>query len=217
MTNKSIHLWISLARANSSPPPPLPLLHGPPSTSLRPTPRQSQQHVLHLTYSVQGTLVTLSTITLSQSFLATSPFAHLTPSISTLATSPFTFFSDWLSVVRLHQDYISAQTAESRARNIADAQKRRLYRRAHGMEDTDKDGVGEGVDVKGLVDWDDGMTRGERERGVEAAREMLEKAGTGDGRGADDANRVAGREMGEDEETPSRRQRRPLRKWLGIW
>jgi len=45
-----------------------------------------------------------------------------------------------------------------------DAQKRRIYRRAHGMEDLDRD-EDQGVDVRGIVPWDDGLTKREREAG----------------------------------------------------
>ncbi len=98
----------------------------------------------------------------------------------------------------MHTQYTTEQTAESRRRNIQDAQKRRLYRRAHGLEDVDIEGVGQGIDVKGLVAWDDGLTRGERERLLMAAV-------------VDDASPVNG--VGEE----TRREKRQVKKWLGIW
>lgn len=159
-----------------------------------------------------GTLFTLAFVSLTQSFLQTSPFAHLTPSISTLPTAPISFFREWFSVIRLHQEYKSQQTAESRKRGIADAQKRRLYRRAHGMEDLDK----EGIDVRGLVPWDDGLTNAERERMRSAAQEAGREAVDGQS----DAGPVNQRDFGEEEQVmpvEPRRERRPLKKWLGIW
>lgn len=59
-----------------------------------------------------------------------------------------------------------------RRQNILDAQKRRLYRRAHGMEDLTADEVS-GPDVRGLVEWDDGLTGPERERGGQFKPEMI--------------------------------------------
>lgn len=94
----------------------------------------------------------------------TSPFAHLIPSFSLIFLHPLTYFSELFSVYRLHLEYTTQQTAEKRRQNILDAQKRRLYRRAHGLEDLNADEVS-GPDVRGLVDWDDGLTRPERERG----------------------------------------------------
>lgn len=99
--------------------------------------------------------------------------------------------------------YETERAAAKRGEAIQDAQKRRLYRRAHGMEDLEKEGVGEGIDVRGLVAWDDGLTRGERER-------ERERAGVGD-----DASPVSRNTAGEEEE--EKRVRRPVKKWLGIW
>ena len=73
---------------------------------------------------------------------------------------------------RLHSDYNTQQVAERRRQGILDAQKRRLYRRAHGMEDLNADEVS-GVDVRGLVEWDDGLTNKERERGGQYRGEMI--------------------------------------------
>jgi hypothetical protein len=67
-------------------------------------------------------------------------------------------------VVRLHIDYETSRTNEKRQQAILDAQKRRLYRRAHGLENLDAE-EDQGIDVRGLVDWDDGLTNKERERG----------------------------------------------------
>ena len=86
------------------------------------------------------------------------------PSLSSFFTQPIEFFKDAFSVIRLHQDYITEQTEFKRAANILDAQKRRIYRRAHGMEDLDRD-EDQGVDVRGIVPWDDGLTKREREAG----------------------------------------------------
>lgn len=56
---------------------------------------------------------------------------------------------------------------------------------------------------------------------MEAAREILEKVGLVGGRGedrsGDDASPVSSRELGEDGEMQSGKERRPLKKWLGIW
>lgn len=85
------------------------------------------------------------------------------------------------------------------------------------MEDVEKEGVGEGIDVRGLVSWDDGLTRGERERMVQAA---MKAAAVGqDAGGGDDASPVVARgDLGDEElvEEP-RRERRKVKKWLGIW
>ncbi len=61
-------------------------------------------------------------------------------------------------------DYETQRTNDSRERNILDAQKRRLYRRAHGMEDLNA-AEEQGIDIRGLVSWDDGLTNKERAQG----------------------------------------------------
>lgn len=115
-------------------------------------------------FPLQGTLVLLATISLTQTFMKTSPYAHLIPPISSLAFHPITYVRESLAVVRLHIDYTTEQSEASRQRKILDAQKRRLYRRAHGMEDLNAEEE-EGIDVRGIAPWDDGLTNKERARG----------------------------------------------------
>ncbi|KPI43189.1 uncharacterized protein AB675_6866 [Cyphellophora attinorum] len=109
-------------------------------------------------------LIVLSITTWLQTFAATSPFGHLLPAWSTLPFHPLRFFSDFWTVYIMHMDYNTEQVEFARARNVLDAQKRRIYRRAHGMEDLDRD-EDQGVDVRGIVPWDDGLTKKERAAG----------------------------------------------------
>lgn len=80
------------------------------------------------------------------------------------------------------------------------------------MEDVEKEGMGEGIDVRGLVSWDDGLTRGERESLVRGAIEAAVAAREA----SDDASLVS---ASGDLEQPqqARRKRRPVKMWLGIW
>lgn len=102
----------------------------------------------------------------------TSPYAHLVPPINMLLFSPLRYLSEVTGVYKLHKEYATEQAAAARRKNVEDAQKRRLYRRAHGMEDLNADEIS-GVDVRGLVDWDDGLTNKERERGGQYRSEMM--------------------------------------------
>lgn len=117
-----------------------------------------------LTYYPQFILFFLAFTSLITTWSKTSPFAHLIPTYTMIFTKPLTYFSEVFSVYRLHVEYTTQQTAEKRRQGILDAQKRRLYRRAHGLEDLNADEVS-GPDVRGLVEWDDGLTKPERERG----------------------------------------------------
>lgn len=112
----------------------------------------------------QGVLIVLALVSWTQTFIKTSPFGHLMPSLSSIFYRPIGFFQDAISTLRLHADYNTEKVEFDRARNILDAKKRRLYRRAHGMEDLDRD-EDQGVDVRNLVPWDDGLTKREREMG----------------------------------------------------
>ena len=114
--------------------------------------------------TVQGTLTILACVTWTQSFIRTSPYSHLLPPISSFPLHPITYISELLSVLHLNIEYETQRTNESRQQKILDAQKRRLYRRAHGLENLDAEEE-QGIDVRGLVSWDDGLTNKERAQG----------------------------------------------------
>ena len=129
-----------------------------------------------------------------------------------LLYSPFKYFSEVLSVFRLHSDYMTQQAAESRRQNIMDAQKRRLYRRAHGLEDLSADEVS-GVDVRGLVEWDDGLTNKERERGGQYKGEMIGAAMKDMGqRPGEDLTELLERKRGEQTQMGLRKEEERRRK-----
>lgn len=182
---------------------------------------------------LQGTLTILAFITLTQTFLKTSPYAHLMPPLSSLPFHPVTYVREALSVIKLHIDYTTAQANESRQQKILDAQKRRLYRRAHGMEDLNAEEE-QGIDVRGLVPWDDGLTAKERAEGGRdmplTGRDVLAMGG----KVGDDVNEFARRikeqqqqQPGVDLETDEQAQvqqtqtqppeKRKRKLWLGIW
>lgn len=91
------------------------------------------------------------------------------------------------------------------------------------MEDLDAEGE-QGVDVRGLVPWDDGLTNKERREGgrrdyrTEQQVRMGEAmAGNGvGGAGLQDEVQEQGQvqAQGQEGEKP---QRRKVKKWLGIW
>ena len=161
----------------------------------------------------------------------TSPYAHLLPSFSSFPLHPINSFRESWAVFRLHLDYNTQIAAEGRAQAILDAQKRRIFRRANGMEDLNAEDD-QGVDVRGIVPWDDGLTNKERERGgrrvqVTSSMELQER-----GRPGESLEEYSGRkreEQGEKrrewEEKQAReleldQQQQPQRKrklWLGIW
>ncbi len=171
---------------------------------------------------------------MTQTFVKTSPYAHLLPPLSSFALHPITSIRDALSVVRLHIDYTTQQTNESRQQKILDAQKRRLYRRAHGLEDLDA-AEEQGIDVRGLVPWDDGLTNRERAQGGRRDERLTgaDVLAMG-GQVGDDptefarklraereaANETADQQQPQSPADPPAEQQPPRRKrklWLGIW
>ncbi|CAI7627964.1 unnamed protein product [Penicillium manginii] len=82
-----------------------------------------------------GILTSLATFTFTTNFKASSPFAHLLPPWSALFTSPFSTISQALAVYRMDVQHNSMRVREQRHRRIEDAEKRRQYRVAHGMEE----------------------------------------------------------------------------------
>ncbi|KAG0158021.1 hypothetical protein PDIDSM_5534 [Penicillium digitatum] len=113
-----------------------------------------------------GVLISCAGFTFTTNFKATSPFAHLLPSWSSLLTSPVGTISQALSVWRMHVEHNSMRVREQRHRRIEDAEKRKQYRVAHGLEEAEpekKEESGNEVDLQSpiaaaegaeFVDWE---------------------------------------------------------------
>ncbi|ETI19630.1 hypothetical protein G647_09464 [Cladophialophora carrionii CBS 160.54] len=190
---------------------------------------------IHL-WITMGTLTILACITMTQSFVRTSPYAHLLPSLSSFPLHPIEYISETLSVLRLHIEYETQRTNESRQQKILDAQKRRLYRRAHGLEDLNAD-EDQGIDVRGLVPWDDGLTNKERTQGgreiVLTGADMI-KLGMQPGehqiefmkrlesqgdrlRRVKERGSLPGQDPGQESQPQAQPEKRRRKLWLGIW
>ena len=102
----------------------------------------------------------------------------------------------------------SAETAEKRRRNVEDVQKRSTYRRAHGLEDENSQGLGgwtarsdeEALGPGARIDGAAG-----RPVGIEPGQEVEAEAAV---RGGD--RREGPLNNGEG-------RRKPVKKWFGIW
>ncbi|KAF7537916.1 hypothetical protein G7054_g3303 [Neopestalotiopsis clavispora] len=81
-----------------------------------------------------GTLVSLAAYTFAAKFNATSPYADMIPPISEFPSHPIDYIGTCFHVLRLHEEHISAVTAEKRRRKVEDVAKRNEYRKAHGLE-----------------------------------------------------------------------------------
>ncbi|KAJ5856084.1 uncharacterized protein N7529_010028 [Penicillium soppii] len=125
-----------------------------------------------------GVLISCAGFTFTTNFKATSPFAHLLPPWSGLLTSPFGTISQAFSVWRMHVQHNSMRVREQRHRRVEDAEKRKQYRIAHGLEEAEKN-------------------------------EAVE---------ADSQSPVAApAAVGSEEYIDFEGNKRPVKKWLGIW
>lgn len=138
-----------------------------------------------------GVLTSLATFTFTTNFKRTSPFAHLLPPWSALLSHPIDTISQAVSVYKMHVQHESMLARERRQRRIEDAEKRRRYRIAHGLEEPGENAA-------------DGQSPAQAQAqsaGADAAE------GEGAGSGA----------AGRDEYIDWEGRRRPVKKWLGIW
>ncbi|RHZ57081.1 uncharacterized protein CDV56_102577 [Aspergillus thermomutatus] len=94
-----------------------------------------------------GVLTSLATFTFTTNFKHTSPYAHLLPPWSALLTHPIDTIGQALTVFRMHVQHNSMETREKRLKRVEDAEKRRQYRIAHGLEEPDEKAKGEAAEV----------------------------------------------------------------------
>jgi len=79
-------------------------------------------------------LTSLAAYTFVENFKRTSPFADLVPGVGDFATHPLQSAKLLIEVFRLSTAHKSREVAEKRTRAVDDVEKRRMYRRAHGMD-----------------------------------------------------------------------------------
>lgn len=154
LTSKWIHIWIAMVSDTFD----------------------HSEETTNLFFFLQGVLVSCAGFTFTTNFKASSPFAHLLPSWSGLLTAPIETISQAFSVWRMHVQHNSMRVREQRHRRIEDAEKRKQYRVAHGLEEEE---TKEEVDVQSPV----------AAEGKEAAQEFVDWEGN----------------------------KKPVKKWLGIW
>ncbi|KAH6645800.1 hypothetical protein BKA67DRAFT_86259 [Truncatella angustata] len=81
-----------------------------------------------------GTLLSLAAYTSAANFNANSPFADQIPPFSEFYSHPIDYIGTCFHVFKLHEEHISAVTAEKRRRKVEDVAKRSEYRKAHGLD-----------------------------------------------------------------------------------
>ncbi|KAH9843400.1 hypothetical protein Tdes44962_MAKER07407 [Teratosphaeria destructans] len=151
---------------------------------------------IHLYFSL-SVLVSLAFFIWLQDFLHNTPYRDLLPPNNMIFAHPFTFFSRWWEVYTMHVQYISAQTAEKRKQKLDDAEKRKEYRKAHGIETK-----GEGMLEKFVGGNAENAAPRERGAGEEASPlAAVEEAALPEGAYVDFEGKV----------------QTERKKWFGIW
>lgn len=141
---------------------------------------------------VQGVLTSLAFFTFTENFKRTSPFAHLLPSWSGLLSHPIDTIAQALNVYRMHVEHESQLTRERRHRRVEDAEKRRQFRIAHGLEEPEKNGSADVEDDQSPIAKDADVSSSSSSPSTSQGSEPLEYR--------DFSGQV-----------------RPVKKWLGIW
>jgi hypothetical protein len=111
------------------------------------------------------------------------------PSFGQLFLHPIASSSTFFEVLKLNSDHITAETMERRKRKVEDVAKRAAYRKAHGMDKDESFG---------------GWT-------AKSDEQLL-----GPGLAIGDHQEPSGDE-GSVAEQQVKREKKPLKKWLGIW
>lgn len=78
--------------------------------------------------------MSLAGYSFASKFNAESPYADMIPPISEFPSHPIDYIGTCFHVLRLHEEHISAVTAEKRRRKVEDVAKRNEYRKAHGLD-----------------------------------------------------------------------------------
>ncbi len=143
-------------------------------------------------YITLGTLFSMAGFTWITNFKHTSKFADMLPVASDLVFHPIKWCRQVAMVFRLHAAAVSAETAARRQAKVDDVAKRAEYRKAHGLE------------TEGFGGWT-----------AKTDEESLGPAIPYDGRVPAVATVEAIEGGVESEEAP--KQKKPLKKWLGIW
>ncbi|KAF4634985.1 hypothetical protein G7Y89_g3118 [Cudoniella acicularis] len=151
---------------------------------------------VHL-YITLGTLMALASTVWFTNFKRNSPFTEMLPPGTQFFFHPIKYIRTFFEVVKMTGDYNTIQTMERRKAKVEDVAKRHEYRKAHGL---DKDESFGGWTAKS----DDELLG----PGI--------KLGDGN-KDASEVEAVVATEGAAQEEQPIKRERQPVKKWLGIW
>ena len=158
----------------------------------------------------QGTLVLLASITAYENWKRATAFREQLPSPKDFLSHPIASCFQVIEIYKLDIARTSAETAERRKMKTEDAQKRSIYRRAHGLENDENQSWGgswtEHTDEETLAPSLKLDGPASRTRVTAASDEDM-----GDGTAAPNGDSKASAYV--DWES----KKRPIKRWLGIW
>ncbi|KAE8452793.1 hypothetical protein EG329_013065 [Mollisiaceae sp. DMI_Dod_QoI] len=146
---------------------------------------------IHL-YITLSTLFSMAAFVWFTNFKSNSPFGDMLPSLWQSVTHPIASTKTFFQVIKLDADHHTRETMEKRARKVEDVQKRAAYRKAHGLD------TGEGFG---------GWTAKSEEEVLGTGIHVPDIAVAQEGQG----------DVPVAEEQDVRKEKKPLKKWLGIW
>ena len=149
------------------------------------------------------------------SFLHTTPYRDQLPSSSDFFNHPFSAMGQFTDVYKRHVAYETELVASKRRKKLEDAQKRKEFLKEHGVEPgfltgtwMDKFGTVEGDEAKAKREGTEGEIPNDMQSPV-----ALQAVG-GDAVGLVREGVVDSGVQGEDQ---MQRERKKVKKWLGIW
>ncbi|KKA27465.1 hypothetical protein TD95_005468 [Thielaviopsis punctulata] len=160
------------------------------------------------TWIAIGTLSILAVVSFGMSFAQTSPFKDLIPAASEFFTDPIHFFTRWAHVIQMHHADTNRRAMESRFQRLDDAMKRKMYQRAHGIEQESPI-----TKIFGKISEPEDQVQAEKEvlkRTEARTKKALEDTGTA-------AQPAAPAAVGNVSEPAVEQAKEPRKKWLGLF
>lgn len=166
-------------------------------------------------YVTIGILVTLVFGMWYEDFMHSTPYKDLLPPNSMFLAHPLRFMQRYFEVYQMHTAYMTQKTMEKRRRKVEDVQKRAEYRKAHGMDAGEREGLFGGWTAKRDEELLGPALQAESPSEPSATPVDTESVSKGQIKG-----QLEGQTEGQTEEVYYDFQGNPQpirKKWLGIW
>jgi len=149
------------------------------------------------------------------SFLTTTPYRDQLPAGSDFFNRPFSALGQFTDVYKRHVAYETELVASKRRKKLEDAQKRKEFLKEHGVEPGFLTGTW--MDKFGTVEGDEAKAKREGKEVVADSDLQSPVAVQAVGGDAVGVVREEGENVGLQSEEQPRREKKKVKKWLGIW